>query len=87
MDPRTTVTQSLHAILIAEMADNSGWEMLIALAEDQHHDAIAADFRTALQHEREHLQQVQAWFEEATLGASMQRRPGSTMLTSAEPLH
>ncbi len=87
LDPRTTVTQSLHAILIAEMADNSGWEMLIALAENQHHDSIAANFRTALQHEREHLQQVQAWFEEATLGAPMQRMSGSTMPGAAEPLH
>lgn len=87
MDPRTTVTQSLHAILIAEMADNSGWEMLIALAEDQHHDAIAANFNTALQHEREHLQQVQTWFEEATLGAPLQRRPVSPASAGVTPLH
>jgi rubrerythrin len=76
-DPRTTVAQSLHAILIAEMADNNGWEMLIALAEDQKHDEMAADFTAALQHERNHLQLVQSWFEEATLGAPMTRKGGA----------
>lgn len=73
-DPRTTVVQSLHAILVAEMTDNNGWEMLIALAESQGHDAMAADFTTALQHEREHLQMVQSWFEEAMLGSSLNRQ-------------
>jgi hypothetical protein len=76
-DPRTTLAQSLHAVLIAEMADNYGWETLIALAEDQHHPAMAADFASALGHERTHLQQVQAWYEELTLGAPIARKPAA----------
>lgn len=67
-DPRTTIAQSLHAILVAEMTDNAGWEMLIALAEDQKQIALISDFTVALNEERVHLQQVQRWFEEATLG-------------------
>ncbi|MDB5840220.1 MAG: ferritin-like protein, partial [Herminiimonas sp.] len=67
-DPRTTVAQSLHAILIAELADNAGWEMLIALARDNGQDAMVGDFTVALNEERVHLQQVRAWLEEATLG-------------------
>jgi ferritin-like protein len=69
-DPRTTVPQSLHAILVAEMTDNNGWEMLIALAQEQNQDPLVDNFMTALNHEREHLQQIQSWLEEATLGSS-----------------
>ena len=32
-DPRTSVAQCLEAILIAELADNDGWQMLILFAE------------------------------------------------------
>jgi ferritin-like protein len=79
-DPRTSVAQSLHAMLVAEMTDNNGWDMLIAIARDQNHDALAADFSKALAHEREHLQQIQTWFEEATLGSAM-----SDMSTAGAP--
>lgn len=67
-DPRTTIAQSLHAILVAEMTDNAGWELLIALAEDQNQNSLITDFSVALDEERGHLQRVQAWFEEATIG-------------------
>lgn len=67
-DPRTTIAQCLHAILVAEMTDNAGWEMLIALAEDQKQSSLITDFSVALDEERVHLQQVRAWFEEASLG-------------------
>ena len=68
-DPRTSVSQALHAILVAELADNSGWEILIALAREQKEEAIATDFEIALLHERDHLQRVRRWFEEAMLSA------------------
>ncbi|RZI43837.1 ferritin-like domain-containing protein [Herbaspirillum sp. HC18] len=67
-DPRTTTAQSLHAILVAELADNAGWEVLIALAEDQSQNALITDFSVALDEERAHLMQVQAWYQEATIG-------------------
>ncbi len=67
-DPRTTLAQSLHAILVAEMTDNAGWEMLIALAEENGQGGMVPDFSLALDEERLHLQKVQAWFEEATIG-------------------
>jgi rubrerythrin len=71
IDPRTTLAQSLHAVLVAEMADQNGWEMLIALAEDNGQNAMATDFDVALNDERRHLQQIQRWYEEATLGISI----------------
>lgn len=70
-DPRTTIAQSLHAVLVAEMTDNAGWEMLIALAEDQKQSSLITDFSVALDEERAHLMQVRTWFEEATLGNSI----------------
>lgn len=69
-DPRSTVMQSLHAILVVELTDNNGWEMLIMLAREQKHDAMAADFGVALERERDHLQHVQAWFQDAMLAAA-----------------
>jgi hypothetical protein len=80
-DPRTTSAQALHAILVAELADNSGWELLIALAEQQHHDAMAADFRVALEQERKHLLQIRSWFEEATLGSALLHEPATDPAT------
>lgn len=70
-DPRTTVAQCLHAIMVAEMTDNAGWEMLIALAEDQNQNSLITDFSVALDEERTHLVQVRNWFEEATLGRTI----------------
>lgn len=69
-DPRTTVAQSLHAILAAELVDHAGWEMLVALAENQNQNAMLSEFHIALNEERSHLAQVRAWYEEAVLGTS-----------------
>ncbi len=67
-DPRTTLAQSLHAILTAELADNANWELLIALADENQQAALSNDFTIALTEEREHLQMVQGWYQEAILG-------------------
>ena len=60
-DPRTTVAQSLEALLIAELADHDGWSSLISLAEGFGQDEMANDFRQALHEEERHLAQVRAW--------------------------
>ncbi len=74
-DPRTTVAQSLHAVLLAEMADNSGWEVLIALAKEQQHDLMAADFSTALANERDHLRFIREAHETALFGGPLTGLP------------
>jgi hypothetical protein len=68
-DPRTTISQSLHAILTAELSDRAGWETLIALADAQGMDEMALRFEQALETEREHLGMVETWFAES-LGLS-----------------
>lgn len=84
-DPRTNIAQSLHAILVAEMADNAGWEMLIALAEDQSQGAMITDFTVALDEERSHLQRVQRWYEEATLGKAISAGASVDNVSDASP--
>ncbi|HLS87502.1 MAG TPA: ferritin-like domain-containing protein [Burkholderiales bacterium] len=66
-DPKTTVAQSLHAILIAELADNAAWDGLITLAQKMGHDDMVEQFTEAQQAEREHLETVRAWHEELVL--------------------
>jgi rubrerythrin len=64
-DPRTSIAQSLHAIMTAELSDKAGWETLIALADEHELTEMVNDFTEALNHEREHLALVQTWYEEA----------------------
>ena len=47
--------------------DASGWEELITLAKEMGQDDMAQQFEQALEKEREHLQHVRRWHEEATL--------------------
>lgn len=60
-DPRTTFAQSLNAILIAELADNAGWELLITLAQDAGESDIAQRFQRAAEEEEEHLVTIKSW--------------------------
>jgi rubrerythrin len=64
-DPRTTIPQSLHAVLVAELADHAGWELLIKLAEDMGQKDMAKQFHGALEEEEEHLTHVRNWVEES----------------------
>jgi rubrerythrin len=61
VDPRTTLLQSLEAILIAELADNACWEALIELAQGAGEDKLVKQFEEALKNEQDHLAKVQAW--------------------------
>jgi hypothetical protein len=61
VDPRTTLLQSLEAILLAELADNACWEALIALAQQAGEDTLVKPFEQALVTEQEHLVKVHTW--------------------------
>lgn len=63
MDPRTSVSQSLEAMLSIELTDNAAWELLIKLAEDMDLSDMANKFRHALQQENVHLEYVKQWYE------------------------
>ncbi len=66
-DPQTTVAQSLHAILVAELADNAAWEELVTLARKFELNDMARQFTEAQGHEQEHLASVQKWHRDLTL--------------------
>jgi len=63
VDARTTLTQCLEAILIAELTDNDSWAMLVNLADKMGQDEMAADFREALLQEEDHLDRVRNWLQ------------------------
>lgn len=67
-DPRTTVAQGLQALLVAELTDNAGWELLIQLAEEAGQDELVARFQAALDEEAEHLVKVRGWLTREVLG-------------------
>lgn len=69
-DPRMDLSQSLHAILVAELADKDGWDMLMALADELGQDKMAADFRHANEQEGEHLAAVRRWLTAYASGAA-----------------
>jgi rubrerythrin len=60
-DPRTTLAQSLNAMLSAELTDNAGWELLVQLAEEAGETELAGQFLGALGQEQEHLAIVKGW--------------------------
>jgi len=66
-DPRTTLAQSLQAMLNAELADNDGWQMLIDLSSNLGRADLETPFKKALEAEQEHLENVRVWLEEMTL--------------------
>jgi hypothetical protein len=70
-DPKTTVAQALHAILVAEMTDNAAWEELIELTRqaqaDGEGDDLVARFTKAQENEAEHLEKVRGWYKAATM--------------------
>lgn len=69
-DPRTTLAQSLHAALCAELIDNEGWENLIAMARKMGHNDVAKRFQAALDEEAVHLTKVRNWYTQLTAETS-----------------
>lgn len=66
-DPRTSVSQSLAALLSVELTDNAAWELLIALADEMGLEELADEFGQALRQEEEHLRDVRQWYEQSVL--------------------
>ena len=62
-DPRTTLAQSLNALLTAELTDNAGWELLSELAAKAGQDTLAEQFSQALAAEQEHEAIVTSWMK------------------------
>ncbi|MFP2930410.1 ferritin-like domain-containing protein [Pyxidicoccus sp. 3LG] len=82
-DPRANLRDTLHALLVAELTDNAGWEMLIELARGLGHDGLADRFQFALEAEGVHLELVRTWL---SAGVNLEARatpPAATETTTA----
>jgi rubrerythrin len=66
-DPRTSIAQTLQAMLNAELADNDGWKMLAYMTANMGHSELAEKCEEAFEQEQEHLENVRAWLTETTL--------------------
>lgn len=60
-DPRTTLAQSLTAMLTAELTDNAGWELLMQLTEQVGENDLTGRFLAAHAQESQHLLIVRNW--------------------------
>jgi rubrerythrin len=78
IDPRTTIAQTLEAVLNAELADNDGWEMLAHLAGELGHSDLEEKCEKAFDQEQEHLANVRAWLTEMTLDEALTDPMSST---------
>lgn len=67
-DARTNLRQSLEALLVAELSDNAGWELLIELARGLGQDDLVTRFQAALEAEAEHLVWVTKWVAAGAVG-------------------
>ncbi|MDF3030590.1 MAG: uncharacterized protein K0R03_1148 [Moraxellaceae bacterium] len=77
-DPRTSVTQSLEALLTLEMTDNTGWEVLIRLAREMTMNEIANRFQRAQEEENVHLAAVRAWYQDAVMAEAGIKTSGAS---------
>jgi rubrerythrin len=66
-DPRTTIAQTLQAMLTAELADNDGWQMLQELAAEVGQTDLEEQCQKAFEEEQEHLEKVRGWLSAMTL--------------------
>lgn len=67
-EPRTSISQSLNAILAAEMADGAGWELLVDLCSEMGLPNLSSEFTRALEQEEKHLLQIKTWLRQLTMG-------------------
>ena len=58
-DGRATLPQMLHALLAAELVDNAGWDLLVAIADEADDHEMKKQFKRRLHEEEDHLALLQ----------------------------
>ena len=58
-DERATLPQMLHALLAAELVDNAGWDLLVAVADEANDHELKKQFKRRLHEEEDHLALLQ----------------------------
>jgi rubrerythrin len=67
-DPRTTLNQCLDLLLLIELGDRGGWELLIGLTRQLDFEDLAVQFEAALAQEENHVFRVRGWITTALYG-------------------
>ena len=75
-DPRASRSQRLCALLVAELTDHDGWELLVELAKSAGHTEIARRFEDALREEAHHLARVRSWLRGQALHTLLEGKTG-----------
>ena len=86
-DPRTTLNQCMDILLVAELADNDGWQLLIDLAEQLGFDDLVPRFRAALVEEERHVKRMRGWITIALLGEAGAKTKPRAVTQPAPPRH
>lgn len=73
-DPRIGFASALESILIAELADNDGWNLLIKLTREAGLDKFADRFEEAYGAEERHLQVIRDWVQRLHLSGEVPER-------------
>ena len=66
-DPRTTIVDTVQAILSAELMDNDGWQILTDLASELGQKGLKHKCQRAKDEEQKHLQTFRSWLSAMTL--------------------
>lgn len=66
-DPRSSISQCVEAILMAELADVAAWELLIELVDEAGLSEYVDKFQQAKQTEDQHMQTMKDWLQSLTL--------------------
>jgi hypothetical protein len=75
-DPRTSLAQSLEAVLLYELADNEGWDLLIQVATAVAQQPMVDGFRDVRAQQVEHLRLVRGWLHGYTWRDANLELPG-----------
>ena len=84
-DPRTTLSEALKTLLIAELADNDAWLTLSELAQRLGQDELASEFSRALDEEQEHLALVRSWVNAMVMSMAGASSTADRGAAGAEP--
>jgi hypothetical protein len=69
-DPRARLPECLQALLVAELTDTDGWQLLVELCESLGKDSLALRCREASTETQDHLHLVRTWLSEHTLAGA-----------------
>jgi bacterioferritin (cytochrome b1) len=72
LEQRSSLAQMFHALLVAELADNAGWDLLVQIADEADDPKARRAFKKRLHEEEEHLIFVRRALEKLSIREVLQ---------------